>query len=298
MTQTESENTPFNQIMSDKVILGISNTHHYRFTLVNLTETAKEAMFLHSLNKEMSVFLSKTMMGALFLAEMTKNQQKVSIQWKDDSNKQALAYSDRYGKMKSVAYSANLEEGDIRNEFILGQGIMKVIRWDFDSDTYQSYTNLVEDTFEVNFIKYLTESEQIKGIVGMEVSPFDFPGNDFSAKGLFFEALPDAPEESFLFLISKIQPLVKKESFWAMGLDEMFQSLQSEIGSDLEILSNESPEFLCDCSRHKVADIIASLGKQEADSIIDEMGKIEITCEFCRTAYQFDSFDVEKFFNQ
>lgn len=139
------------------------------------------------------------MMGALFLAEMTKNQQKVSIQWKDESNKQALAYSDRYGKMKSVAYSAGHEDGDIRNEFILGQGIMKVIRWDYESDTYQSYTNLIEDTFEANFIKYLTESEQIKAIVGMDVIPFDFPGNDFSAKGIFFEALPDATEESFVF---------------------------------------------------------------------------------------------------
>ena len=284
--------------MSDQVILGISNTHHYRFTIVNLTETAKEPMFLHSLNKEMSVFLSKTMMGALFLAEMTKNQQKVSIQWKDESNKQALAYSDRYGKMKSVAYSASHEEGDIRNEFILGQGIMKVIRWDYESDTYQSYTNLIEDTFEANFIKYLTESEQIKAIVGMDVIPFDFPGNDFSAKGIFFEALPDATEESFLFLRSKINSLILKESFWTLTIEKMLETLESEIESPLEVLSKESPEFLCDCSRHKVADIIASLGEKEANSIIDEMGKIEITCEFCRTAYQFDSFDVEKFFRQ
>ncbi|TGL13273.1 Hsp33 family molecular chaperone HslO [Leptospira levettii] len=284
--------------MSDQVILGISNTYHYRFTIVNLTETAKEPMFLHSLNKEMSVFLSKTMMGALFLAEMTKNQQKVSIQWKDESNKQALAYSDRYGKMKSVAYSTTHEEGDIRNEFILGQGIMKVIRWDYESDTYQSYTNLIEDTFEANFIKYLTESEQIRAIVGMDVVPFDFPGNDFSSKGIFFEALPDATEESFVFLRNKIDSLITKEAFWNLGIDSMLETLENEIGSSLEVLSKEAPEFLCDCSRHKVADIIASLGEQEANSIIDEMGKIEITCEFCRTAYQFDSFDVEKFFKQ
>lgn len=284
--------------MSDQVILGISNTHHYRFTIVNLTETAKEPMFLHSLNKEMSVFLSKTMMGALFLAEMTKNQQKVSIQWKDESNKQALAYSDRYGKMKSVAYSASHEDGDIRNEFILGQGIMKVIRWDYESDTYQSYTNLIEDTFEANFIKYLTESEQIKAMVGMEVVPFDFPGNDFSAKGIFFEALPDATNESFVFFQTKLNSLIVKESFWTLTIEKMLETLELEIGSPLEVLSKEIPEFLCDCSRHKVADIIASLGEQEANSIIDEMGKIEITCEFCRTAYQFDSFDVEKFFKQ
>ncbi|XDD42806.1 Hsp33 family molecular chaperone HslO [Leptospira sp. WS60.C2] len=284
--------------MSDQVILGISNTHHYRFTIVNLTETAKEPMFLHSLNKEMSVFLSKTMMGALFLAEMTKNQQKVSIQWKDESNKQALAYSDRYGKMKSVAYSASHADGDIRNEFILGQGIMKVIRWDYDSDTYQSYTNLIEDTFEANFQKYLTESEQIRAIVGMDVIPFDFPGNDFSAKGIFFEALPEATEESFRFLHSKINGLITKESFWLQNIETMLHSLEAEIESPLEVLSKESPEFFCDCSRHKVADIIASLGKQEANSIIEEVGKIEITCEFCRTAYEFDSSDLETFFKE
>lgn len=296
MTQTDSENTTFNQIMSDSVILGISKKHNYRFTIVDLTETAKEAVFLHSLGGEMSVFLSKTMMGALFLAEMTKNQQRVSIQWKDENNKSALAYSDRYGKMKSVGYSDTHADGDIRNEFILGQGIMKVIRWEMDGEFYQSYTNLIEDTFEFNFQKYLTESEQIKAIVGMEVNPFLFPGDDFWVKGLMFEALPEATEEDFHFLTNHIQPLLKKELFWLQDIEAIHAQLEREIQSELIKLNTETPVFQCDCSKPKVSDIIASLGKVEAQSILDEVGKIEITCEFCKTAYQFNEMDMIKLF--
>ncbi|MDF3821570.1 Hsp33 family molecular chaperone HslO [Leptospira sp. 96542] len=282
--------------MSDKVILGISDTHHYRFSIASIAETAKETIFLHSLSQEMSVFMAKTMLGALFLAEMTKNKQRVSIQWKDETNKSALAYSDRYGKMKAVGYASPHEKGDIRNDFILGQGIMKVIRWEVDGDFYQSYTNLVEDTFEFNFLKYLTESEQIKAIVGMDVTPFDFPGDDFTTKGFIFEALPDATYEDYLYLSKQIQPLIQKEKFWELDIEDMFNELENAIGSKLTILNNESPEFLCDCSRHKVADIIASLGKTEANSILDEVGQIEITCEFCKTGYQFLPDEVEKFF--
>lgn len=281
--------------MSDQAILGISEVFQYRFCFVDLTETARKTIGIHSLSRDMSVFVSKTMMGALFLAKMTKNQQRVSIQWKDEYSKQALAYSDRYGKMKAVGYSGVYPEGDIRNEFILGKGILKVIRWDVDSEHYQSYTNLVEDTFEVNFQKYINESEQIRAVVGMEVNS-DVKDENFFAKGVFFEALPDATEEGYRFLAETILPLFKKESFWQSSNNEMLTKVSEAIGEQLETLSIESPQFLCDCSRFKVADIIASLGKVEANSILNDVGKIEITCEFCRTPYEFGSDDMIKLF--
>ncbi len=287
----------FNQIMTDQVILGIVPNNHFRFSLADLTNTAREIIHLHELNREMAVFLSKTMLGALFLAEMTKNQQRVSIQWKDETNKSALAYSDRYGRMKAVAYGDKLEEGDIRNEFILGQGIMKVIRWQYDSDFYQSYTNLVEDTFEFNFLKYLTESEQVKSIVGMDVESTDRNPDHFRVKGVMFEALPEATEEDFKYLKNRIDPVILKENFWILSLEEMRSELMIALESDLLILSTEEPAFICDCSRFKVSEIILSLGKIEANSIVEEVGQVEITCEFCKKAYQFNLEDVETLFD-
>jgi molecular chaperone Hsp33 len=282
--------------MADQVILGIHPQNHFRFSIAEISNTASEISKLHQLNQEMSVFLSKTMLGALFLAEMTKNQQRVSIQWKDDNDKSALAYSDRYGRMKAVAYGDRLEEGDIRNEFILGQGIMKVIRWQYDSDFYQSYTNLIEDTFETNFLKYLGESEQVKSIVGMDVETQKDVVSSLRVKGVMFEALPEATEEDIVFIKKNIEPLLKKESFWNLSAEEMRSELMIALSSELLVLSTEEPAFICDCSRFKVSEIILSLGRIEADSILDELGQIEITCEFCKTAYQYNQEDVQVLF--
>ncbi|WP_411824217.1 Hsp33 family molecular chaperone HslO [Leptospira sp. 'Mane'] len=284
--------------MTDSVILGIIPNYHFRFSIVDLTKTAREIIFLHELNSEMSVFLSKTLMGALFLAEMTKDQQRVSIQWKDDTNKSVLAYSNRYGVMKAVAYPGEFAVGDIRNEFILGQGIMKVIRWEMNADFYQSFTNLVEDTFEVNFLKYLTESDQVRAIVGMDVTPLTADGEPFRAKAIMFQALPEADESHFKHLNEKIYPIINKESFWDLGFEEMQTELMIAIESELVVLSTEEPEFLCDCSRFKVSEIIVSLGRKEAESILTDVGQIEITCEFCRKAYQYNQDDVEHLFKE
>ncbi|MDZ4725120.1 MAG: Hsp33 family molecular chaperone HslO [Leptospira sp.] len=282
--------------MTDQVILGIVPQNHFRFSIAELTNTANDITTLHNLNREMSVFLSKTMLGALFLAEMTKNQQRVSIQWKDETNKSALAYSDRYGRIKAVAYGDMLEEGDIRNEFILGQGIMKVIRWQYDSDFYQSFTNLIEDTFEFNFLKYLGESEQVRSIVGMDVENKTLQPINNRVKGVMFEALPEATDEDFDFIKSKIEPLFQKELFWNQSLEEMKTELSIALASELIVLSTEEPAFICDCSRFKVSEIILSLGRIEADSIVDEFGQVEITCEFCKKAYQFNQEDVATLF--
>jgi len=39
---------------------------------------------------------------------------------------------------------------------------------------------------------------------------------------------------------------------------------------------------------------IASLGREEAMKIIEEDGKIEITCEFCKEDLVFSEADIEK----
>jgi molecular chaperone Hsp33 len=37
---------------------------------------------------------------------------------------------------------------------------------------------------------------------------------------------------------------------------------------------------------------VASLGPKEVRAIIEEQGKIEVTCEFCNEAYQFTEEEV------
>lgn len=54
--------------------------------------------------------------------------------------------------------------------------------------------------------------------------------------------------------------------------------------------------FGCTCSRERVAGMLHTLGRAEADAAVREDGIAEVTCEFCNTRYRFDRVDLEQVF--
>lgn len=56
------------------------------------------------------------------------------------------------------------------------------------------------------------------------------------------------------------------------------------------------PHFECTCSRERVGNMLRNLGQEEADSILEEQGMIEVGCEFCGQQYRFDAVDTAHLF--
>lgn len=52
--------------------------------------------------------------------------------------------------------------------------------------------------------------------------------------------------------------------------------------------------FRCRCSRERVSGMLRSLGHEEVRSILAERGNVEVRCDFCNRAYQFDAVDIEQ----
>jgi molecular chaperone Hsp33 len=251
-------------------------------------------MRIHDLDDRMANFMSKTVMGAFFLARMVKGDQRISIQWKDEAKQSVLAYSNRRGEIKAVAYPGELMVGDVRNDFIYGTGILKVIRWDIENEYYQSFTNLTEDTFETNFQKYIRDSEQILSIIKMntEIPKFGY----IQARGIFLQALPEATDQDKERILR-----ISEQSFLHSDLirkpaEEIAHSLESIFLEKVDHLDQGVPNFRCDCSRNKIAEVLVTLGKNEVEEILEEQGKIEVECEFCKSIYDFDSEKVARLF--
>ena len=55
--------------------------------------------------------------------------------------------------------------------------------------------------------------------------------------------------------------------------------------------------FFCSCSKQRTSDTLVSLGAEEIHGIIEELGVVAITCQFCDEEYRFDSDDVEDLFD-
>jgi molecular chaperone Hsp33 len=58
-----------------------------------------------------------------------------------------------------------------------------------------------------------------------------------------------------------------------------------------------APKFACSCSQERVAQMIRTLGADEATDIVQERGEIEVGCDFCGKQYRFDAVDVTQLFH-
>jgi molecular chaperone Hsp33 len=83
------------------------------------------------------------------------------------------------------------------------------------------------------------------------------------------ELLGDAPEE----LLRKL--------FW----DEQARVFEPRL-----------PHFHCTCSQARVADMLRMLGREEVESVLQERGEVDVTCEFCGAGYAFDLIDAARLF--
>ena len=54
--------------------------------------------------------------------------------------------------------------------------------------------------------------------------------------------------------------------------------------------------FACTCSRDRVRTTLQSLGRSECESILEDEGAVDVTCEFCGASYGFDVVDVAELF--
>jgi len=70
-------------------------------------------------------------------------------------------------------------------------------------------------------------------------------------------------------------------------LDEVFTGIQHTI------LSKYPVRFECNCSREQTMALLASLGRDEIEEILNNEGQAIINCQFCHEEYTFDRDDLE-----
>jgi molecular chaperone Hsp33 len=65
---------------------------------------------------------------------------------------------------------------------------------------------------------------------------------------------------------------------------------------DVRVFEPSPVFFRCKCSRERVVDLLRALGHEEIRGLVAERGSVEVRCEFCNRAYQFDAIDSEQVF--
>ena len=94
--------------------------------------------------------------------------------------------------------------------------------------------------------------------------------------------------------ISILAASLKREELLELDVDTVLRRLFWE--EKVLRFEPQTPRFACTCSRERVANMIRSLGREEADGIVAERGEIEVGCDFCGKQYHFDAVDSAQLF--
>lgn len=145
--------------------------------------------------------------------------------------------------------------------------------------------NTVADILE----HYMRRSEQLE-------TRFWLAASATRATGLLLQKLPDGHGDPDAW--SRAQMLagtLNPTEQLAIAPEELLHRLFHQ--ETLRLLAEDGTEFRCSCTSDKVAGMLKMLGAQEVDSILQERGQVEVKCEFCNTAYVFDTIDVQQLFS-
>ena len=69
-------------------------------------------------------------------------------------------------------------------------------------------------------------------------------------------------------------------------LEEIAKAVSGD--EELKIVEEITPKYECDCTKERMEKAVASITAEERHAIIDDIGYIEVKCNFCNNAYRFD----------
>ena len=291
--------------MRDEIVRAISADGQIKAAAISGRNLVERARNIHTLFPVATAALGRTLMGASILGDMLKEQQgSVTLQIKGGGPLgTVLAVSDCQGNVRGYVGNPHVElmekeRGKLDVGAAVGtSGNLTVIKDIGLKKPYVGSIGLFSGEIADDLAMYFVESEQIPTACALGV----LVGLDQSvaaAGGYLIQLLPGAGEE----IIAQIEAGVKKLGPVSAALDRGLDAeglLRAVLeGFSLEILEKHPVSYRCACSRERVIRALISLGKQELQSLIDEQGQAELSCQFCDKIYRFDRGELEEILRQ
>lgn len=232
-------------------------------------------------------------MGALL-----KRGQRVALKFEGNGPlKKIIVEADPEGTVRGFVASPQAEV-PLRDEKLnvsgaLGsQGLLTVIKDLGLKEPYQGVVKLLTGEIAEDIAYYYAESEQIPAAMGLGVF-VNLDGLVSAAGGFLLQSLPPSEEKVVNLLIENIRRIPTVTELLRQGKtpDDILTQVFS--GVPYYPLGRRELSFQCSCSRKRIEKVLISLGAAELQKLIDDQGQAEVTCEFCRSKYDFTKGELE-----
>jgi molecular chaperone Hsp33 len=165
---------------------------------------------------------------------------------------------------------------------------------------YQGVVPLVGDDIATIIENYMLRSEQMDTKLWLAA-------DENVARGLLLQKLPrnsavegqvkQASEEEDLETWTRAVMLgqtLKQAELLTADVETLLKRLFWE--ETIRVFDPLHPAFHCTCSREKVANMLRTLGKEEVEAALHDLGELGVNCDFCGKHYGFDAVDCAQLF--
>ena len=287
--------------MKDKITKFLAYDGKISIVCAITTNLVEEARKIHDLSPVATAAFGRLLTITVIMAQEMKNKEdKITIQIKGNGEiGTMLTTANNYPEVKG--YVGNPYVDLPLNEFgkldvggAVGQdGYINVIKDIGLKEPYIGISPLTSGEIADDFTNYFENSEQRQSAVALGVL-VDRNGVR-QAGGYLINPMPDATDEE----ISKVEKAIFEAGAISKMLDENLSLLEiaKKVTGDknVKVIEDDiTPKYQCNCSKEKMAEGLATIGKEEIKDIIEKEGKAELICHFCNKKYQFNKEELEK----
>ncbi len=235
--------------------------------------------------------LGKALTSVLLLSGTIKFKGSLILQLQGDGKIQALvAQATEQRTLRGMArFDEVLKElQQIPEDELLGQARLVLTTEAPSGERYQGIVPVDGGDVASAVEGYFVQSEQLPTRLWLAA-------DTGHAAGLFLQRLPQTPDDDEHWeRVCMLADTIRDEELLNLDAQEVLHRLFHE--EDLRLYEPEPVSFRCSCSRERVGSTLVSLGEGEVAQMLDEMGSIEVNCEFCAANYVFDTVDAAALF--
>jgi len=275
--------------VKDQLNRYLFDSAHVRGELVQVSNTYQEIINNHQYPQAINLLLGELLVATSMLTALLKFEGNIAVQLQGDGPVSVVVVN---GNDKQELRGVARFEGDIPSQKLtemFAKGYMVITITPTQGERYQGIVALDKDTLAECLEAYFEQSEQLR-------THFWLRSDGKNAAGMMIQALPDESDDDDGYdRIRQLTDTIKDDELYTLDENIILNRLYHQ--EDVRIFEPQALSFVCGCSKERSGRAIISIGRQEAESIVEEQGQITMHCDYCNTEYLFAEQDIAELFN-
>jgi len=252
---------------------------------VQLGDSWREAKQHQQGEANVQLLLGQALAAVVMLSATIKFNGSMILQTQGDGAIRTLVAQTTHDRKIRGLVRANDRAEEWPAASLLGNGRLVLTIAPNQGEPYQGIVALAGDNLATALETYFLQSEQLQTRLWLFA-------DDHHAAGLMLQELPQQQqEEEDWERLCLLADTATAQEMLSLDCETMLYRLFNQ--EELRLFNAEPVSFACTCSRLRIAKTLNAMGRHELEDMLGERPIIEVTCEFCGAAYNFDKIDIE-----